>query len=118
MHLRHLRRVKPTVIFDLKKYYGTAWKRLREHTDTTIVSWMRQNLEPGKQQRLYRADPDVDIFSKMHVAVSCSLVDEKLFPLIDYDREDLFLQFIKFHINGVATDRGRETFHKLLDQGL
>ena len=118
MHVRHLRRVKPTVIYDLQKYYRAVWQGMIDHTNTTVVKWMRENLERGQQQGIYREEMNVDVIAKMHVAMSWSLVDEQTFPLHEYEREKLFLEFICYHMNGVLSERGREIFKKYLKEGL
>ena len=117
MNLKHLRKVKPTVIYDLQKYYGKVWKAMQEHNGTTVVHLMVRNLRAGQEQGLYRKDFDPITISKMHIAACWNLVNENTFPLSEYPRTDLFVEYIKYHVYGVVTERGREVFEKFLEQG-
>ena len=118
VHVRNIRRVRPTVLFDLQKYHPKVWAAFHEHTRTTVVTWLRNNLERGIREGLYRNDLDVTIIAKMHVAMSWAVVDETTFPLQEFAREQLFLQFICYHMNGVMSGRGREIFNNYLKEGL
>lgn len=110
--IRQLRKLSPTLVYDLQKYYQDIWilvqKLHQEHGQLMI----RENIERGIEQGVYRPDVNAEILAKVYVMSSFSLVDEDLFPLKDYNKEKLFIEFIKYHIHGIASEKGLELYKK------
>ncbi len=109
---KDLRRMKPTVMYDLQKYYKDIWNLMENLHQEHIYQCIKENIEMGVKQGIYREDLDVDIIAKLFVGKTLIVVDETLFPLRDYNREDLFNTYIKYHLHGIVSDQGL----KLLQQ--
>ncbi len=112
--IRELRQYSPVVMYDLRKYYRDAWKMMEAVHQRHIYDLIRDNLERGVQQGVYRADLDPDILAKLYVGKIPLVIDEELFPLQQYNLEELFRQYINYHIHGIASPKGL----KLLEQHL
>jgi hypothetical protein len=69
---------------------------------------IRENLEWGIRDGLYRNNLHPDIIAKLYVGKSTLVVDEELFPLNQYKRDDLFRSLIVYHLCGIVSDKGRE----------
>ena len=114
--LQQLRKLSPTLVYDLQKYYGDIWillqKLHREHGQQMI----RENIERGKKQGVYRADINEDIMAKLYVSNTFTLVDEDVFPLKNYNKEKLFIEFIKYHIHGIASEKGLELYKNYIQR--
>jgi len=105
--LEQLREISPTMIYDIKKYYRKSWDVLerlhQEHAMGVIV----ENFKRGVKEGLYRNDFDIDIVSKLYVSKTFLLVEESLFPLRKYDRRHLMNEFIKYHLYGIVSPKGK-----------
>lgn len=105
--LEQLREISPTLIYDLKKYYRKSWdvmeKLHQEHSSGVIV----ENFKRGIEEGLYRNDFDIDIVSKLYVSKTFLLVEDSLFPLRKYDRRHLMNEFIKYHLYGIVSPKGK-----------
>lgn len=110
--VQQLRKLSPTLVYDLQKYYGDIWLLLQKLHRGHGQLMIRENIKRGIQQGVYRPDVNADILAKMYVMSTFSLVDEELFPLKDYNKEKLFVEFIKYHINGIASEKGLELYKK------
>jgi len=112
--LEQLREISPTVIYDMKKYYRKSWdifeKLHQEHSGGVIV----KNFNRGVEEGLYRDDFDMDIVSKLYVSKTFLLVEETLFPLRKYDRRHLMNEFIKYHLYGIISPKGKKQLEKYL----
>jgi len=110
--IQQLRKLSPTLVYDLQKYYQHIWQLVhklhREHGQQMIT----ENIERGKIQGVYRPDVNADILAKMYVMGTFAVVDEELFPLKNYNKENLFIEFIKYHIHGIASEKGLELYKK------
>lgn len=105
--LEQLREISPTLIYDLKKYYRKSWdifeKLHQEHAGGVII----ENFKRGIEEGLYRNDFDIDIVSKLYVSKTFLLVEDSLFPLRKYDRRHLMNEFIKYHLYGIVSPKGK-----------
>ena len=112
--IRHLRSLSSTTMYDLKKYYRETWQLFEQHNQQHIYAYIKANIERGQAEGIYRADADADIVARLYVGKSMLVTDEDVFPLQDYQRENLFEQYIQYHIRGIASADGL----KLLDKRL
>ena len=103
-----LRKMGPTVIYDLRKYYRKSFELMESLHQQFIYGIIKENIEQGIKQKIYRKEIDVEIISKLYVATSFLVVDDKIFSMKDYNREQLYWEFIKYHINGIASSKGLE----------
>jgi TetR/AcrR family transcriptional regulator, cholesterol catabolism regulator len=106
--LLFLRKIKPSLIFDLKKYHPAGWQMIETQHFRFIEDVIRNNILRGISEKLYREDADPEIIAKLYVAKSRYLVDEDYFPLTEYDRAGLLIQMIMYHLNGIVSDNGKE----------
>ncbi|MEL6924718.1 MAG: TetR/AcrR family transcriptional regulator, partial [Bacteroidota bacterium] len=107
-----IRKTGPKVIFDLKKYYRPTYELMESFHQQTVYRIIRENLEQGIREKIYRKEIDVDIISKLYVVSTFQIVDDGIFPMKDYNRETLYWELIKYHINGIASAKGLELLQK------
>lgn len=98
----------PTIVFDLQKYYRDSWQLLESLNRKHIYRIIRENLEWGIREGLYRDNLNPDIIAKLYVGKSALVVDEAHFPLSQYNRAELFRSLIAYHLCGIVSDKGRE----------
>lgn len=106
------RSTKPVLLHDLQKYYRQSWEKVVNLQSDFIQQRIYENLHRGIQEGLYRADINPKIIAKLYVAKTWSIVDESVFPLYVFDREDLIKQHLTYHIHGIVTERGMQYLNK------
>jgi len=111
-----LREIKPTVIYDLQKYYPNEWQKLETLQVEFMGDVIRNNIIRGKAEQLYRANVDAEIISKLYISKSLAIVDENIFPLQKYSKDELFKEFVRYHIYGIASSKGLKRLAQLVDQ--
>lgn len=109
-----MRGINPSAIYDLKKYYRKSWDTMEKMTQQHIFNVIKNNLEQGVKQGVYRTDFNEDIVARFYVAKTLMVVDEDLFPLKQYNKEELFKEFINYHIHGIASPKGLALLEKHL----
>lgn len=107
-----LREIHPGAMYDLQKYYGDSWARMQQFHEEFIYSKIKANIEKGQAQGLYREDLDPNIIAKLYVGKMMIIVDETTFPLREYNRENLFLEYFTYHIRGIASSKGLKLLEK------
>jgi len=104
--IQQLRKLSPTLMYDLQKYYGNIWIMLQKLHMEHGQQMIRDNIDRGMRQGVYRQDINADILARMYVMSTFALVNEEVFPLKEFNRERLFIEFIKYHIHGIASEEG------------
>lgn len=105
--LKFLRKMTPSLIYDLKKYHNASWEKIENHHFAFIQDVIRKNILRGQSEGLYRDDINPEIIAKLYVSKSNCIVDEESFPLTDFNRIDLFKQMIFYHLYGIVSQKGR-----------
>ena len=108
--LQMLRKMSPSMIFDTKKYFPEIWDSLEKGHFNFIRQTIAANILRGQEEGLYIKEIDHDIISRLYISLTFALADEKLFPLTQYTRSDLFSNLINYHLRSLLTDRGREIY--------
>ena len=111
--LTQLRKLSPTAVYDLKKYYRASWDTIEKHNQHFVYNNIKSNIERGQKEGIYRDDVRADIIAKLYVSQNFLIVNEDFFPLKEYDREKLFEQFIMYHVRGIASPKGLEILDEL-----
>lgn len=102
----------PFLLSNLKKYYPKVWSFMDDLKKKSIFKTIKNNLERGISQGLYRPLIDTDIITKFMLNRVDSLVNEELFPLTEYDFRQLLQENRIYHIRGIATKKGIEYLDK------
>ena len=102
----------PYLLSNLKKYYPKVWRFMDDLKKKSIFKTIRNNLERGISQGLYRSLIDTDIITKFMLNRVDTLVNEELFPLTEYDFRQLLQENRVYHIRGIATIKGIEYLDK------
>lgn len=109
---QQLREVSPTTLYDLQKYYRSIWNKMEQLEHEFIFEVIKKNLTRGIKEGLYRENIGVEIIAKLYVGKTSLIVDEDMFPLKENNREQLFTEFITYHIYGIASKKGIKIFEK------
>ncbi len=109
-----LRKMNPSAVFDLKKYYKNCWTIIENHHDEFITAYIKQNLELGISEGLYRSGLNVDIITKMYVSQLEQITNNVLFPPDLFNIADVYVEFIKYHVLGISTEKGVKYFTKII----
>ena len=109
---RQFQDVHPGIFYDLRKYYPQAWSLWETHKNSFILEKISNNLRRGMGEGLYRADLDVAVLARLHLAEIELAFNGDLFPARQYSPTDVHLIFLEHFLLGVATLKG----HKLINE--
>lgn len=104
--------MKTNIVNDLQKYHHDAWELIRKFQYDFVYKVIRDNLERGRKEGLYRNDFDIEIIAKLHLATAFSLFDNELFPDGSISRVQLFKEYMLHYLHGIVTARGLEFLKK------
>lgn len=113
---QHLRKMHPSILFDLQKYYPKAYEKFEEYKSEHVMACVKRNLEEGISQGLFRENLNIPIVAKLYVGRIDLIMDPTVFPPSKFDVKDVFYENIRYHIRGIASEKGvkylKERFKK------
>lgn len=115
-HIREMRNVSPTTFHDLQKYYPQVWQKEIKQHQQRFEQDIRENLERGMEEGLYRADIDSHIIAKFFVASVLMMIDTQVFPARERPMSEIIRQHFVYHFNGIVNQFGRDRLDDYLKQ--
>lgn len=112
--LNTVKKMKPTISFDLQKYYPESWQIIEENHFSFLQAIIHKNIEAGIADKLYRENVNADIISKLYISKNHAMADENLFPTEQYPRHELLIEFVRYHISGIASEKGLKRMKEIL----
>lgn len=103
---QQLKQMKANIIHDLQRYHRDAWEKISEYQRGFLYTVVRNNLERGIREGLYRSDFDVDIVSKLHISGSIQLFNDDIFPHTHYKYDQVFREYMLHYLYGIVSEKG------------
>lgn len=111
-----LRRMSPSTMYDLKKYYNEIWQERQSYKWNILYDSISKNLKWGIEEGLYRDDLNINI-TVVHITyIMGTLVDERLVNTFGYSRLEIFEETFNYHIHGIASTKGLEIWKKYKEE--
>lgn len=113
-----LKQMHPSVMFDLKKYYPESFKIFYNHKNVFIAETVKENLDRGIEEGLYRDNLNAMIIAKLYLAKIDAIWDIDMFPSAEYTFAEVHLEMIRYHIRGIASEKGLNYLSKRISTEL
>ena len=104
--------IHPSIFYDLRKYYPTAWALFRAHKSGFILEQITKNLRRGIAEGLFRADLDVEVLARLNLALIEMPFDAEVYPPTQFAPIRVNKVFDEHFLLGVATLKGHRLFNK------
>jgi AcrR family transcriptional regulator len=104
--LEQIGNINPVVFFDLKKYHPEGWQIMVEHKWGFILNSIRENIDRGIQEGIYRDNIDREIVARLYVASTDTIMGGEVFPWPEFRFDSVFIETLRFTIRGMASENG------------
>lgn len=111
-----LSNMNPMVLYDLEKFHHKAFLHFKEHKDKYLVKIVRNNIEWGISQGLYRENVNVDVMSKYRMESMMIPFNVTVFPPGKYNLATISEMIIENFIYGLATIKGHQLIQQYYEQ--
>ncbi|MFB6457604.1 TetR/AcrR family transcriptional regulator [Chitinophaga sp. Hz27] len=114
-----LRNINPVIIHDLQKFHAKAYQVFLDYQQNDLVAMVRQNLERGREDGLYRPDIDIRILTNYRVN-SCMLCFQPAAFPGEHDMNKVQRVLLENFLYGVASLKGYKLIekYKLVSQNI
>ncbi len=104
--------LNPSFLFDLEKYHSVSYKKFSEHHNKYLFETIKDNIERGKEEGLYREEINSDILSKFRIGSMFLIFNMNYFPHGSYSLPQLGAEITDNFLHGLVTEKGRELISK------
>jgi len=113
---KNIQNINPSLMFDLRKYHKAVWGEFDEFRKTFIFNMMKNNMDRGIDEGLYRPDLNADIVSRLYIGMVELFLDAELFPPNKFSRSSMHRAMMAYHLHGIVSDRGKASLKDYLKQ--
>lgn len=106
--------MNPTIIYDLQKYHPAAYKKIDDYRNNFLFRMVRENLEKGIENQLYRPEINTDIISRFRLASIFSVFNPEYYPLGKFQLSTIVDELTVQFMCGITTAKGRRMVERYL----
>ncbi len=110
--MEEFKNMNPMLVYDLEKFHFKAYQRFKNYKDKFLLQMIRNNIEWGIKDELYRPDLNIDVLSKFRIESILIPFNVAVFPPGKYNLGHTSEIMIENFTYGLATIKG----HKLIQQ--
>lgn len=111
-----LTNMNPAVLFDMQKYHPVVFKKFLDYKNDFLYKMIRNNLERGMAEGLYREDLDVDILARFRLFSILLSFDSDVFPGNRTNLVHIEQQLIEHFLYGLVSAKGQKLIEKYKHQ--
>jgi len=116
LQLKMIREHKPTLIYDLKKYYPEIHEKVSRRKRQHIYDSVLQNLRRGKSEGLFRADINEEILARLNLMRIEAIMSSRIFSDEEIVAPYFFKEIFTYHMYGIVNNKGREILEQNIDK--
>ncbi|MEC5147370.1 TetR/AcrR family transcriptional regulator [Chitinophaga sp. 212800010-3] len=102
---RRLRNMNPVIILDLQKFHAKAYQVFLDYQHNSLANMIRENLERGISEGVYRPDIDIRILTYYRIHACMISFQTEVFPGT-YDMNKVAKVLLENFLYGVASLKG------------
>jgi TetR/AcrR family transcriptional regulator, cholesterol catabolism regulator len=104
------RNMNASILYDIEKYHPKTFARFEKHKNEYIYMVIRENLERGIKEELYRPEINLDIISKFRLESMMLPFSPEFYGRNKFNLAEMEQELIEHFLYGVASLKG----HKLI----
>ena len=116
MLLELLTRMNPAVIFDIEKYHQKAFKKYNDFKNSFLNNIIKENIESGKTQGLYREEIQSEILANFRLATIFMVINPEFYPSSKHSLPNIITEVTDNFLYGLATPKGQKLIEKYKQQ--
>jgi AcrR family transcriptional regulator len=114
--MQEFNNMNPMLVYDLEKFHFKAYQRFREYKEKFLLQIIRNNIEWGIRDELYRPDLNVDVLSRYRIESIMIPFNVTVFPPGKYNLAGTSGIMLENFTYGLATIKGHKLIQKYNEQ--
>jgi AcrR family transcriptional regulator len=108
--------MNPSIVYDLEKYHPAVSKKIQQHKRVFLYQVLKQNLERGIKEELYRPEINVDILTRFRIESMMLTFNSEIFPTNRTHFAEIQEEILEHFLYGIATIKGQKLIQKYKQQ--
>jgi TetR/AcrR family transcriptional regulator, cholesterol catabolism regulator len=108
--------MNPSILYDIKKYHPKTDIRFTEHKNKFIYNLIKENLERGIAEGMYRDNLNVDILSRFRVESMLLPFSPEFYTQHKYNLAEVETALAEHYLHGLASAKGVKMIEKYKQQ--
>lgn len=108
--------MNPSILYDLEKFHPRAFEKFREHKYNFLYNVLKENMERGVKEELFRSDLEVEVMVKARLECMMLPFNQLIYPKNKFRLVDVETQLTEHYLFGLATRKGHDLITKYQQQ--
>lgn len=108
--------MNPAVLFEMEKYHPSTFAQFKAYRDEFLYKMIRQNMERGIAEDLYRSDIDIDVLTRYRLHGMMMPFNPEVFPNNRTHLVHIEQQLLEHFLYGLATAKGQQLIQQYKNQ--
>jgi TetR/AcrR family transcriptional regulator, cholesterol catabolism regulator len=108
--------MNPSIVFDLEKYHPSVYKKFQQHKSVFMYQVIKQNLEKGMKEELYRPEINIDILTRFRIESMMLAFNSDVFPTNRTNLVNIQQEILEHFLFGLSTAKGQKLIQKYKNQ--
>lgn len=113
--MEHLKDERSSPQYQLRKYYPKIHDRLTFRQFEVMFESVKENLNRGVEQGLFRPNLDVDFVARMYFNGMTGVKDRTLFPEKKFQMNYLMESYLEYHLRAIVTEKGLKILNQFIN---
>ena len=109
----NLKYQKESPIYQLKRAFPEIAQWLLSHMRDYIISYLRDNIERGKQAGLYKPEIDAEFASRLFYAALVGSTEPDIFPTDQYPSAQVSQKILELFMLALLTEKGKQIWQEV-----
>jgi TetR/AcrR family transcriptional regulator, cholesterol catabolism regulator len=105
-----------SLLFDMEKYHPSAYRKFQEFRQRFLYKMIKDNIESGIQEGLYREDLDVEVMVRFRLYSILLAFNPEIFPSGKTSPVYIEQQLLEHFLYGVVSPKGLKLIQKYKSQ--
>src|SRR5450432_2960889 len=111
-----LKAMNPQLIHDMEKHHPSAYKLLKQYKYQFLYTMIKENIERGSREELYRGDLNIDLISRHRIETAFMPFNQEVFPQNKYPMNQTCQELAILFLHSICNERGKKLIEKYLNE--
>jgi AcrR family transcriptional regulator len=107
-----LKTMNPQLIHDLEKFHPVASKRLKQYKYQFLFTMIKENLERGRREEIYRNDLNTDLTTRHRIESAFMPFNQEAFPQNKYPLNQTCQELAVLFLHSICNPSGKKLIEK------
>lgn len=112
------RSMNPSLLFDMQKYYPAAFQKFLKHKNDYLFGVIKQNLQRGIKEELYRGDLKVEVLARFRVESMMLPFNPEFHTKVKHSLATIEQEITLHFLFGMVSPKGYKLAAKYLQERL